>query len=83
MSTTQPTRHQPLAKKHDGMKVDSSVIYRDIRGGKFMREQMHKHLTEMASRYYAGDIAAVDEFCQLYCLGEAERKKVCKNEEKP
>ena len=31
---------------------------------------MLKHLDEMADRYYAGDIAAVDEFLQLYCLDE-------------
>ena len=62
-----------FAKEHTGMKVCGSVIYRDVRGGKFMRQEMHRHLCEMARRYYAGDIAVVDEFLQLYCLGEKER----------
>jgi hypothetical protein len=30
----------------------------------------------MAQRYYAGDIAMVDEFCQLYCLGQEARKRL-------
>lgn len=40
-----------------------------------MRSEMHKNLTAMAERYYAGDVVAVDEFCQLYCLDRARPMK--------
>lgn len=72
-----------FAPDHNGMKVDSSGILVAARapsaGLRFMRQEMHKHLEEMARRYYAGDVAVVDEFCQLYCLGEKERKAAKEN----
>jgi hypothetical protein len=34
---------------------------------------MADHLEELARAYYAGNIQIVDEFLQLYCIGEAER----------
>jgi len=37
---------------------------------------MARHLEEMGRRYYAGDVAAVDEFLQLYCIAESERATV-------
>ena len=44
-----------------------------------MREELFKHLEEVAEKYYAGNVEIVDEFLQLYCLGEEARKK-CKEE---
>jgi hypothetical protein len=41
-----------------------------------MRREMATHLEEVAHRYYAGDVAVVDEFLQLYCFGEEARKAV-------
>jgi len=41
--------------------------------GAMLRDEVLKHLRELASRYYAGDIAVVDEFLQLYAIGESER----------
>ena len=75
-----------LAADHKGMKcslecaIVRAAAYLSVGGdharglGFLMRDEVLKHLKEMATRYYAGDIKAVDEFCQLYCLGEAERK---------
>lgn len=61
----------PLAKKHDGMKISASGILLRIRGQlKFGAESMDQHLKQMANRYYAGDLSAVDEFLQLYCLDD-------------
>ena len=37
-------------------------------------DELLKHLREVATRYYAGDVAVVDEFLQLYCLDD-ERPK--------
>lgn len=46
-------------------------------GYRFMlEEQLLLHLNELARRFYAGDLTVVDEFLQLYCLGENERKAV-------
>jgi hypothetical protein len=41
-----------------------------------MRREMARHLEEMGRRYYTGDVAAVDEFLQLYCIAESERAAV-------
>lgn len=66
----------PLAKKHKGMRVSANGVMGRIRDGssdsgvRHMCGVMLKHLEEMAARYYAGDLAAVDEFLQLYCLDE-------------
>lgn len=42
--------------------------------GFMLRDQLLKHLQELARRYYAGEVAVVDEFLQLYSIGEAQRK---------
>jgi hypothetical protein len=61
----------PLAKKHNGMRISASGILQRVGGHlKFGARQMDEHLKEMASRYYAGDVAAVDEFLQLYGLDD-------------
>jgi hypothetical protein len=70
-----------LADKHEGMKIDhSGILGRIARGCKVQPHQrwclgeMDKHLEEMATRFYAGDIKAVDEFLQLYCLDDNRPK---------
>ena len=67
----------PLADVHTGMRVCARrILTENGRGYKGMREEMARHLEEVATRYYAGDVAVVDEFMQLYCFGEAARRKV-------
>lgn len=64
-----------LAADHRGMKANGSAyLLRNGVGFKAMREEMHRNLTELAKRFYAGDIAACDEFLQLYCYGTKERE---------
>lgn len=69
--TTEPATAVPLAAKHQGMCISAHGLLARVGGHlKFGAREMLKHLDEMATRYYAGDIAAVDEFLQLYCLDE-------------
>jgi hypothetical protein len=64
----------PLAKKHEGMRIDASGLLGRIRDGKYHHVhqfgcgEMLRHLEAMAEQYYAGNIAFVDEFLQCYCL---------------
>lgn len=74
----QAVRSNPLlGPKHQGMRVSAEGVLgrirdgRDIEGHRFMAGEMLRHLEELASRYYAGDVLAVDEFLQLYCLDDA------------
>lgn len=68
-----------LAKDHEGTRVSCSGLLRQcisgLRGGGRgeMLSQMQSCLTEMGQRFYAGDISAVDEFLQLWCICEDER----------
>jgi len=69
--TTEPAPVATLAPKHQGMCISARGLL--VRVGGHLKggaREMLKHLDEMATRYYAGDIAAVDEFLQLYCLDE-------------
>lgn len=69
--TTEPGPVAPLAPKHQGMRISAAGMLNRVGGRlQFGAREMLKHLDEMATRYYAGDIAAVDEFLQLYCLDE-------------
>ena len=69
--TTEPAPVVPLAAKHQGMCISAPGLLMRVGGHlKGGAREMLKHLEEMATRYYAGDIAAVDEFLQLYCLDE-------------
>ena len=69
--TTEPAPFVPLAAKHQGMCISAPGLLMRVGGHlKGGAREMLKHLEEMATRYYAGDIAAVDEFLQLYCLDE-------------
>lgn len=54
-----------LAEKHTGMRIDHSGILGEL----------DKHLVWMAERFYAGDIKAVDEFLQLWCLDDNRPKE--------
>ncbi|RRJ96808.1 hypothetical protein Ga0100231_023870 [Opitutaceae bacterium TAV4] len=65
-----------FAPDHKGMKVSASGVLerRSGTGLHYMRCEMHKHLEVVATKYYAGETAIVDEFFQLYCLGEEARK---------
>ena len=65
-----------LAEKHTGMRVSARGVLGRIARGDYFREldfgcgEMLKHLEEMAARFYAGDVKAVDEFLQLYALDD-------------
>lgn len=66
----------PLAAKHQGMRVSArGLLSGNTKLYKHLRSEMVDNLEEVARRYYAGDLAAVDEFLQLYCLGEEARKQ--------
>ena len=67
----------PLAQTHTGMRVCARrILTENGRGYSGMRKEMAAHLEEVARRYYAGDVAVVDEFLQLYCFGEQARKRL-------
>lgn len=34
---------------------------------------LHNNIDELGERYYAGDVAAVDDFLQLYCVATPKR----------
>lgn len=65
-----------LAKKHTGMRISANGVLGRIRDGRYYKElnfgcgEMLRHLEEMATRFYAGDLKAVDEFLQLYDLDD-------------
>lgn len=72
-----------LADKHTGMKVDyhgmlrgaHAVLRKSAPMSAFMLEELERNLTELGERYYSGDVAAVDEFLQLYCVNRDGRNK--------
>ncbi|MGB5217374.1 MAG: hypothetical protein WBN66_03650 [Smithella sp.] len=66
---------QFLAINHTGLRVSCRGVLGRISSNKstplmlrYGCEELLKHLQETATRFYAGDIKAVDEFFQLYCL---------------
>ncbi|MBQ69655.1 hypothetical protein CL689_06310 [Candidatus Saccharibacteria bacterium] len=71
-----------LAKDHTGMKLDLAhalSIARQALPKKesllaYTLEELNGHITEMANRFYSGDITVVDEFFQLYNVGVGLRK---------
>ncbi|WP_341707754.1 hypothetical protein [Halopseudomonas sp.] len=76
--TTEPGTAVPLAARHYGMCISAHGLLARVGGHlKGGAREMLKHLEEMATRYYAGDIAAVDEFLQLYCLDERRPEQLC------
>lgn len=72
-----------LAADHSGMRVDYSGLLKQSRAAlrespwlAEMLRQLGEHLAELGARYYAGDVSAVDEFLQLYCVNREGRVKV-------
>lgn len=66
-----------FAREHKGMHASASGVLtrkENNKGMRFMRSELHRHLEELAERYYAGDAIVVDQFLQLYCLGTQHRK---------
>jgi len=65
-----------LAEKRTGTKISAHGVLGRIRDGRYCKElnfacgEMLHHLEEMASRFYSGDVKAVDEFLQLYDLAD-------------
>lgn len=74
----------PLAPDHEGMMVDYSGMLRQTinalpRSSSVQAEMLRQfqgHLEELGKRFYAGDFKAVDEFLQLYCIADDDRKRV-------
>ena len=70
-----------LAPKRNGFRISAGGVLRRIQNGNRGAElnyacgEMLRHLEEMATRYYAGDVQVVDEFLQLYCLDDARPNK--------
>lgn len=64
-----------LAPEKKGMRVNGMRYLQQSKGTGYadMRRMMAAHLEELAREYYAGNIEAVDEFLQLYCIGESDR----------
>jgi hypothetical protein len=70
-----------LADKHTGMRISASGLLLRVKGDlRFGAQSMLGHLQEMSDRFYAGDIKAVDEFLQLYCL-DKNRPESCTEQE--
>ena len=72
-------RSANLAEKHTGMRISALGYLQKLMGkrgrcitteDRFFAGEMSKHLKEMATRFYAGDVKAVDEFLQLYALDD-------------
>ena len=65
-----------LSDKQIGFRIDAGyILTANHTGFRAFRAKMLAHLEELAVRYYAGDITVVDEFLQLYCIGENARKE--------
>jgi hypothetical protein len=70
----------PLSADHRSMRVDYQGLLSQSRNGlrrepalAEMLRQLTEHLTELGERFYAGELTAVDEFLQLYCIGRERR----------
>jgi hypothetical protein len=64
-------KNEYLAEKHTGMRISAKGVLLRVSGDlSGSAKEMCGHLTEMAERFYAGEISVVDEFLQLYCLDE-------------
>ncbi len=66
----------PPLMKFSGMRANAMSVLRNQLNNKmlkFMRSEIARNLVELGQRYYSGDIAAVDEFLQLFCICEPER----------
>lgn len=66
-----------FAPDHRGMRISAEgVLSRktNSKADKFIRLELYGHLEILAKHYYAGNLHVVDEFLQLYCLGQEHRK---------
>lgn len=74
----------PLADDHKGMRVDYSgllsqcgnSLQRSSRGNAELLRQLQGHIKDLGRLYYAGEISAVDEFLQLYCVESEARAAI-------
>lgn len=69
--------HELLGPKYTKMKVSANGTLGRIEKGwevdalmRYTIGEMLSNLKEMSKRFYDGDVKAVDEFLQLYCLDE-------------
>jgi len=79
-----------LAAEHDGMRVDYTGLLGQARSalkrgeaGPALAELLHQlavHLTELGQRWYAGDVAVVDELLQLYSIESDARAALVAHE---
>ena len=67
------------------MRVDYRGLLRQCReglrrdpGNAELLRQLEEHLTELGQRWYAGDVAVVDEILQLYCVERDARDALAK-----
>jgi hypothetical protein len=75
-----------LAEKHNGMKVNyrglirqsCEALYEHEEGGFYAETllELERNLKELGQRWYAGDVAVVDEFLQVYCIEEEARESL-------
>lgn len=69
----------PPLTKFSGMRANALSVLRNQLNNKmlkFMRSEIARNLVELGQRYYAGDIVAVDEFLQCFCICEPERAEL-------
>ena len=68
-----------LSNDHTGMRVnlEGYLLRNNYVKESAVLEHLYRHIEEMGRQYYAGNITIVDEFLQLYCVCEYERKTVC------
>lgn len=65
-----------FAPDHKGFRISAEgVLTRktNSKADKFIRLELYGHLEILAKHYYAGNLHVVDEFLQLYCLGDEHR----------
>jgi len=82
-----------LGPEHTGMRVNyrglllqsQSALQRgeEEPGLAEMLRQLQGHLKELGQRWYAGDVAVVDEILQLYCIEQQAREELVKSNEVP
>jgi len=82
-----------IGPEHTGMRVDyrglllqsQAALQRGFKepGLAEMLRQLQGHLKELGQRWYAGDVAVVDEILQLYCIEKAARENLVKSNEVP
>lgn len=75
-----------LASDHKGMRVDYHGLLKQAQdalahgiketGLAEMLRQLEEHLTELGRRWYADDMAVVDEILQLYCIESDTRAAI-------